>query len=161
MLHLLKRTEVKAASRLFLELLPIFYTFSLFLCEQFDAVVMLSYLQNHDNNDREEIRDWLKWFSKTPSHALCETKTSTCRLHSTMRILRQHHHRLQMYSNSSLKLHHKNPRYMNKERHLEQHPNSAWTPHLNIWHHYCHQAHFTWEISLLILSLKTIHSTPS
>lgn len=53
MLHLLKGTEVKAASRLFLELLPLFYTFSLFLCEQFDAVVMLNYLQNHDNNDRD------------------------------------------------------------------------------------------------------------
>lgn len=57
MLYLLKRTEVKAAFRLFLELLPVFYSFSLFLCEQYDVVVMLNYLQNHDKNDREEIPD--------------------------------------------------------------------------------------------------------
>lgn len=57
MLYLLKMNKVKAASRVFLESLPIFYTFFLFLCEQFDAVVMLNYLKNHDNNDREEIHD--------------------------------------------------------------------------------------------------------
>lgn len=57
MLYLLKTNKVKAASRVFLESLPIFYTFCLFLCEQFDAVVMLNYLQSHDNNDREEIHD--------------------------------------------------------------------------------------------------------
>lgn len=36
---------------------------------------------------------------------------------------------LQMYSNSSLNFHHKKPRYINKERHQEQHPNLAWPPY--------------------------------